>query len=460
MGALCGECPSGMSESLFDTKCKRNKDCASVSFWPAISVYLILYLLFFLYQEDILSFLQTPIMNKTIFSSASGRKSEPGGLLKILFYYYQVAQLLNNTVGSDGQVGLLDDIEKFLSRTLNCLIIAIPAFDFPFKDLRPVQKAIIVHSTGYGLLTLLCLLYVCTIVCKLLKKLSTRSTRETVEHYETMNHTLDLDENPFLERISGAFANISLLMYASSTQLCLSLLHCVRLEDRQVLFLDGNVQCYQTFQFYLFAYVFSSVLPFFLVPVLGSYLLKLNRISVVQFSLACIFPLPFCCYWTYLLVRNTSWRTRRSYDSDRGTRIHDEKNCNTVDSTGIANEDLNTETEVSVCKSAVLRVLVSPFRRHSATFIFPASYLPWEGFLILRKLVLILVLTFVHDHREKTILSMIFCAVILLPQVFVKPFKSAVDNVLETLSLVMLIIISPLSLVKGIYCGEDLDSSS
>ena len=41
-----------------------------------------------------------------------------------------------------------------------------------------------------------------------------------------------------------------------------------------------------------------------------------------------------------------------------------------------------------------------------------------------------------------------------------KPFKTARDNVLETLSLVTLTIIASLSAVRSIYYGEDLDSSS
>ena len=454
MGALCGKCPSGMSESLFDTKCIPSKDCTSASFWPAISVYVILYLLFFLYLEDILSFAQR-LINRTISASTYGRNSEPGGLLKILFYYYQVIQLLNKTVGSDGKVGLLDDVKKFLSRTLNFLITAIPGFDCPFKDLRAVQKAIIVHSVGYTLLALLCFLYVSTFIFKLLNKLWTKQC------YETIDQSPELNENPFLARIAGAFANISLLMYSSSTHLCLSLLQCVPLKDHQVLFLDANITCYRTFQYYLLFYMISSILPFCLVPVLGSYLLKLKCISVAQFCLACIFPLPFCCYWAYLLVRNSSWRMKCSYHGNRSEGIqNDGDNCdglNTAGSIETENEDL---TEFSVCNSAVLRVLVGPFRRHKATFIFPASHLPWEGVLILRRLALILVLTFVYDNRVKTTLSMIFCVVFLLPQVFVKPFKNERDNVLEILSLVMLIIISFLSVVKTIYYGENLDSSS
>ena len=345
-------------------------------------------------------------------------------------------------------------MKTFLSRTLNFLVIAISVFDCPFEDLRPVQKAIVVHSVGYSLLTLLCLLYVSIFLFKLLKKYWATSTRET------MNDTPELIEKPFLGRIARAFANILLLMYASSAQLCLSLLHCVPLEDHQVLFLDGNIKCYQTFQYFLLVYMISSILPFCLVPVLGSHLLKLQRISVAQFCLACIFPLPFCCYWPYLLVRNFSWKVRRSYRGDRNDGIQDDgensANLYTGASMRTENEDL---TEFNHCNSAVLRVLVGPFRRHKATFVFPASHLPWEGVLILRRLALILVLTFVYDNRVKTTLSMIFCVVILLPQVFVKPFKNARDNVLEILSLVMLIIISSLSVVKNIYYGENLDSN-
>ena len=473
MGTLCGECSSGMSESLFDTKCKANKDCTSVTFWPAISAYLTLYLLFFLYQKDIINFVLRRITTTYFLSSRNGRNSEPGGLLKIIFYYYQVVHLLGNSVGSEVKVQFFDDIENFSSRAFNFLIIGIISIDCPFQDLRPVQKVVIVNSVGYSLLTLLCLLYLSIFLFKIVKKLRTRSTQEMVAGAETMDHGHSLEEDPFLGRIAGAFANISLLMYASSAQLCLSLLHCVPVGDNQVLFLDGHVKCYQTFQYFLFVYMISSILPFCLVPVLGSYLLKLNRISVAQFCLACVFPLPFCCYWLYLLVRNSSWWMRHYRRVETNDKMQDDvidensTDSATTEGRGTVNgnsnpetETLSTESELRGSKPAVLRVLLGPFRAHKAIFIFPASHLPWEGFLIFRRLVLILVLTFVYDTRVKATLSMILCAVILLPHVLVKPFKSASDNVLETLSLVMLIIISGFSLIKSIYYGEDLDSGS
>ena len=123
MGTLCGECPSAMSESLFDTKCKANKDCTSVTFWPAISAYLTLYLLFFLYQNDIINFVLRRITPGYFLSSRNGRNSKPGGFPKIIFYYYQVVHLLSNSVGSDVKVQFFGDIENLLSRAFNFLII-------------------------------------------------------------------------------------------------------------------------------------------------------------------------------------------------------------------------------------------------------------------------------------------------------------------------------------------------
>ena len=139
------------------------------------------------------------------------------------------------------------------------------------------------------------------------RRLKQGSDRGTSLQYIAANsyQTSGPSKSSFSKRLLSAFTYISLLMYASSAQLCLSLLHCVPVGEDQVVFLDGNIKCYQTFQYFLVAYVISSILPFCLVPVLGSYLLKFGRIGVKQFCAACIFPLPFCCFWMFLLLKNS-----------------------------------------------------------------------------------------------------------------------------------------------------------
>lgn len=212
-GTLCGECPSGMSESLFDAVCKPNKDCKGFTFWPGIGAYFVLYLLFFLYQEDVFKLVQTRFLSRIVFCSRNSQNAKLGGLLKIVFYYYQVVHLLRNSVGSEGKVRLLDKIHDFFSRAVNFLIISLPFFECPFQDLRPVSKAIIVHSVGFGLLLLLCLLYFSNILYKMLKKIRNTFTQQTIAaDAETMCPAPSLVHNSFLDRISGVFTNISLLM--------------------------------------------------------------------------------------------------------------------------------------------------------------------------------------------------------------------------------------------------------
>ena len=85
-------------------------------------------------------------------------------------------------------------------------------------------------------------------------------------------------------------------MHSSSTQLCLSLLHCARVEDNQVLFIDGNVKCYQTFQLFFGAYVVLScssawfvsleVTSYFCVPVLYCLYLSSSILLLLGISTA------------------------------------------------------------------------------------------------------------------------------------------------------------------------------
>jgi cbb3-type cytochrome oxidase subunit 3 len=300
----------------------------------------------------------------------------------------------------------------------------------------------------------------------------------------TRSNRNDRAKKSVSQRIASAFTYISLLMYASSTQLCLSLLHCVPVGDNQVLFLDGNIKCYQTFQYFLLGYMISSILPFCLVPVLGSYLLKFGRIGVKQFCAACMFPLPFCCYWLYLLLKECRCgfqRERYNTIEENDDAIRSEHGNDEIQSLGSEeitftsstdrNETTSTRSESPVCtdsnevsstrsESAVLKVLLGPFRPHQAFMCFPSSHIPWEGFLIFRRLVLIIVLTFVYDIQLRLFVALILCVAILIFHMFVYPFQRKSDNVLESFSLGTHVVLCGSTLIKALYYGEDYSSFS
>ena len=459
-GTLCGQCPEGMSEPLFTTKCKANNECTNIIFWPGVLCYLIVYLLFFLYHEEITSFISKGLSLKlSLFSEPQQRNSQSmvsdnnhnhskgGGFLKIIFYYYQIVHLFRNSVVSQKNNQIFGKLEKVISRAFNLIVINVPSFDCPFQNLRPVEKTFILHSVGYFLLALLGFLYILTKVFNVVRRAIKTNNSSQSTNLESLltNNQAQGPKSGLTVRIVSSFTDISLLMYSSSAELCLFLLHCVPVGDDLVLFIDGTIKCYQAYQYFLVGYVVFSILPFCLVPVLGSYLLKFGRISVLQFCIACIFPLPFCCFWMYLLLKNCSLR-HNSVDSTIEQEI------------AIATEHRNGE--VTSSRAAILEILLGPFRAHEPVFCLPASRLPWEGFLIFRRLVLIIVLTFVFDSRLKMIVALIICVVILIAHMYVKPFTSSLENLMETISLGTLVIFSALTLVKALYQGEDISSSA
>ena len=365
-----------------------------------------------------------------------------------------MVHLFRSAVGTN-DTSLVDTIEHILIKIFNVIVINVSSLRCPLPNLNAPEKLAILHSVGYILLGFLGLLYIVTVSVFWFKRFIARIVNGPSD--EVCSASLVDPQTPLkdsasslISRIVSAFTYISLLMYSSSTQLCLSLLHCVPLGETQVLFLDGNIKCYQPFQYFLLAYVISSVLPFCLIPVLGSYLLKFDRISVKQFIFACIFPLPFCCYWIYSLSKDRLYQ--KSCDPlERGLRavIRGGESIEGTSSSGeLVTSDFDEHT------SSALRVLVGPFRSHTSSRWFKGCPVPWEGFLIFRRLALIVVLTFVHDDRLKMMLVLTLCVAILISHVYVRPFQKSKDNLIESLSLSVLIVLCGLTMIKVLYYGE------
>ena len=474
-GTLCGRCAKGMSESLFSTQCISNTACSLGYFFIIGTIAtLVLYLIFFLYHGEILAILRTRLFNQRLrcFSQrGEGTKDDndtsSSGIINIFFYYYQVCNLIRSSleVSFSKKWQFINDFERFISMVTNMVLVVLPSFNCPFKYLHAVRKNIILHSVGYVLLALLGLLYLMSKCFPILRRLTNRTDTTMLQNITTTNsdRSSGTTKFSFSQRVASAFTYISLLMYASSAQLCLNLLHCVPVGDDQVLFLDGNIKCYQTFQYFFLAYFISSILPFSAIPILGSYLLNFGRIGVRQFCAGCIFPLPFSCFWLYLMLKEY----RRSGYQRRYKTVENEDNpAVRPDQSDNETGDPSSDDVTFICtdpnerissrnEAAILKVLLSPFRSHNSFKCFPASQIPWEGFLIFRRLVLIIILTFVYDNQLKLFLTLITCVAILFIHRVVNPFQRKLDNLLESSSLSVHVILCGSTLIKAFYSGED-----
>jgi hypothetical protein len=467
-GTLCGECPEGMSESLFSTQCISNAEC-SINYFIILgtTTLLALYLVFFLYQKEIVNFLQKSLslsrVGENVERNTGSNTYSANGLVKIFFYYYQVCNLLKSSVGSREKSKIIQDFEHIISGVMNMIFVNVPSLNCPFKDLRAVPKAVVLHSVGFCLLGLLSVLHLVGLSVLFLRRKKGGSERRAanLQYITRFDRPRSATTSSFSQRVASAFTYISLLMYASSAQLCLSLLHCVPIGDSQVLFLDGNIKCYKTFQYFLLGYMISSILPFCLVPVLGPYLLKVGRIGVKQFCAACIFPLPFCCFWMHLFFKDYCRRVNQEayniVEQNRYALNHEQSN----EYEQITSATHNSQTTLNRgTKTAILTILVGPFRPHQAFMCFPSSRIPWEGFLIFRRLVLIVVLNFVHDIQVRLFIALTLCVAILIFHMLVYPFQRKSDNVLESCSLGAHVVLCGLTLIQAFHYGVDYSSFS
>ena len=468
-GTLCGRCPQGMSESLFSTKCISNAKCSSNCFFIlGIIAYFVVYLVFFLYHQEIISFLRKSLLSKHLPFQRRRTEddhnfkinSSSSGIIKIFFYYYQVCDLIRNSIGSPNEQGFVYRYQRIIPKVMNLVVFNLPTFNCPFKGLHPVPKRVVLHFTGYCLLVLLFLVYLMNKLFLNFRRLNRDSGRRALQNITAVSDEPNIaSKMSFLQRAASAFAYISLLMYASSTQLSFSLLHCVTVGDDQVLFIDGNIKCYQNFQYFLVAYITFCILPFCLVPVFSSYLLNSRQISVKQFIAASIFPLPFSCFWMYLFFKSVCWGDRVAIQQNDDEDGNQESQDGTVvihngDEVNFSPTDCSQEALPEI-QSSIIKVLVGPFRCHKAFWNIPASYIPWEGFLIFRRLLLIIVLTFVYNIQLRLFIALTLCVAILILHMFVHPFKRKFDNVVETISLGTHVLLCGLILIKSLYYGED-----
>jgi hypothetical protein len=176
-----------------------------------------------------------------------------------------------------------------------------------------------------------------------------------------------------------------------------------------------------------------------------------------------------------VVARFISGNVEQNHDAIRSEQGNDETQSFGGEGITFACTDSNeatlTRSDSAVCtdsnevtstrsESSVLKVLLGPFRAHQAFMCFPSSHIPWEGFLIFRRLVLIIVLTFVYDIQLRFFLALTLCVGILILHMFVNPFQRKSDNVLESFSLGTHVVLCGLTLIKALYYGEDFSSFS
>lgn len=406
-GTLCGKCAAGFTETLFSVDCTKTAKCNQHWLWIATIIFTIGLVLYLLIKPPILGFLTDQILwfkRKVIQSEddlgeIGDHHHSDSGYLKITFYFYQVADIL-----MDGRTeGLLEKVPfvylvvsafNFQIRTVNDRI------GCPFSGLTAVTKELLLSATISVTMADVLLIYCAHVFINICRR----------------------KEKPKLSHYVAVLVEVLLLGYERLAETSLKLMHCVSIGSRKWLFIDGNVQCFQWWQYILLAYIVVFVMPFILVLYFGSFKLYKSSISANEFLAACIFPLPIIVYWSLKEIRK-----RRERDSTNAQEDSDD----------------------------VLEVLHGPFRLPSSN---DGGTLYWESVLIGRRFVLLACHTLIQNAMLRMVCMAFACLLMTLHHMLKNPYRDLLANKAETLSLSALTMIAAINLPRAtfLYIGLDL----
>ena len=384
-GELCGQCSDTYSETLYSTHCRPSHECNDYWFLIVALIYVFLIALYFTFKPSII-----PSIKRHLFwfnnCNVANEEEFDRGYVKIVFYLYQAADLLLVSNSSrrilkakfiEPIVGLFNFHQKFSSSGLVC----------PFPGLTVVTKRLFSASQVFGTCVMIGLIY--------------------VVHWGVQKLRFRGQGAPSVGPYLGGILQTMLLGYATLASASFDLLRCVPIGSDKRLFYDGNVECFQWWQYILIVLICVLFVPFVLILLWGPVKLFRASISVGQFLFACCFPFPCLLYWIF------ASNTARNLDIDLPT---------------------GEESKIIIEK-----VIYGPFKRPEDG---ASLSLSWESVLIGRRLILIVLRAFVSDPMSRLLVMTFFCALFLAHHAFTQPFRDRIANMLETISLLSLVLLA------------------
>ena len=407
-GVLCGKCSDGYSEALYSTSCRKNDKCNNNWFWLATGIYVVVFAVYIVFKPPIFSgllkqslwFKNKPAESDFRQTSLKEDKKHDFGYLKIIFYFYQVAELV--MIKSPEKTFHLVPIIPPIIAIFNFQVKSLDgSIGCPFPGLTVVTKELFKCMKFLGTLLSFGLIYV-------LHRATSRSL-----------HTAP----PSMKLYLAVALETLLLGYERLADTSLKLMHCVPIDKDWRLFVDGTIQCWQWWQFLLTSFIMSFIIPLVLVLFWGSLRLSKDKVTAKEFLIACAFPLPCLLFWMF--------------------RVYRKKDDQQMLNVGCVDD-----------AKEIKQVLHGPFRAGSSE---DQGTLYWEGVLTGRRLILLVIHTFATDPTIRFVCLSCACVIILVHHLTVRPFCERKANICEGFSLLSLVVICMFSLTEATLISHGID---
>ena len=388
-GTLCGHCKERHTETLYSTSCAPSNECKDHWIWPVGLVYVSIMALLFTFKPPIVSWIKRQILWFKKYEPANQDEDFDRGYLKIAFYFYQAANLLlvSDTTRHILKTEVWEPIIGLFNFQHNVSPVSTTGVICPFPGLNAVTKRLLLASPVFGTMLMIGVFYML--------------------HWGSKK--IQGREAPPVGPYIGGILQTILLGYATLASMSFDLLTCVPIGSEKRLFYDGNIACFQPWQFLFVAFDCVFFVPFLFVLMWGSFKLYRGTVSVANFLLACCLPLPILLYWAYIALIYRARPLVRVGEQPAG----------------------QTSTEISV-----ERVLYDPFKRPEEG---SKLSLSWEGVMIGWRLILIVLNAFINDPLSRLLVMTSFCVLFLLHHCIAQPFRDDIANTVETISLLCVV---------------------
>lgn len=411
-GTLCGRCLPGYTEAMFSTKCMPSEKCNDKWFLIIIAFFILSYTCFLLFQNELKLFLVgKPIGTRTLVNKIKQKKvdlaqdgeqskeessdtDEGGVFLILLFYYFQDASIIHfDPIHKDNVPELEIIIRKIVYGLFKFQIdvLHLAKTICIFKDVTPVGKLILNLFIVPLFWIVLLIIYVI---------LRVREKRKQVAPI-------------WYARCATALMLSLLLSYQKLLFAVFDTIYCVNVWDKQVLFLDGTIECLTAVQWFVIAKASLCIIPFAVYLTFAPGLLDQGKISTTEFLIGCIAPWFMALY---IICFKKNEREAKNMSSSPAKALH-------ILLQGPYKPLKVPGTQVAIC---------------------------WSGILLYRRLALIITHILIHDPLSRLSVMFLICLMSQLSHVVVQPCKEKRANLAGTVSCTALLTIAAINMAKAL----------
>ncbi len=417
-GTLCSQCKTGYSETLFSTTCVPDEECNNYWYILIHLVMVFVCALILLFQSNLETFIsQSPF--KRLWTSQKSKIQEltenskviepdceqQSSLCLVLLFYFQDATLVHFTpIFAKGVDPLLSLLTNFASAVFDFKIdtTAISSAVCAVSNLGPVTKI------GLKLLTipsvfiaLAAVYFLSQFLCAVLP-----------HHFRTIKAVI-------VSNFSRALLLAMLCSFQDVASSTFLLVYCVPIQGHNVLFYEANIKCYQKWQIVVLLCAAFSIVPFAVFLTVAPSFLKNGSMTLRQFYLGCLCPGPVGIY----LILSKHYRK--------------------VNKNSFVGRNATFE---------VYEVLQGSYNNYFIQLPLVRNiHLCWGGILLLKRLVLVLLYTQIHNIMLRLLCMTVVCFLSLLYHLMVQPCKKTRDNRAGTVSGVALLTVCLINLIRAIF---------